>query len=114
MSGRINNVQIIQQGGVPAFAVIPYDEYLALTATTNEDEITFPNEVVEMNLKGDSLIKAWRKYKKMTQGDLAEKMGISQGAVSQLEKSESPHKSSIKSAAVAMGLRPEHLTESAL
>ncbi len=109
MIGHINNVQILQQGGVPAFAVIPYAEYLALTG--DSDSITFPNEIVEAQLKGETLIKAWRKYKKMTQTELAEKMGINQASVSQLEKSENPHQASIRSAAVAMGLRPEHLTD---
>ncbi|UKA12961.1 helix-turn-helix domain-containing protein [Photobacterium damselae] len=110
MNGRINNVQIIEQGGVPAFAVIPYDEYLALTKL-DDSEVFLPTEVVEMTLDGDSLIKAWRRYKKMSQVELAEKIGVSQAAIAQVEKADKPHKNTIKRIAAAMGLRPEHLIE---
>ena len=40
MSGH-TNVQIIEQNGKPAFAVIPYDEYLKLVP----EEETIPHEV---------------------------------------------------------------------
>jgi transcriptional regulator with XRE-family HTH domain len=49
-----------------------------------------------MNINGDSQVNAWCKYKKMMQAEFADKMGITQAVVSQLEQSSKPHKASIK------------------
>ena len=67
------NVQIIKVNDAPAFAVIPYEEYESmcrkLTVAENLDsKIKFPIEVTEMHaIKGYSLIKSWRIYRKKTQ-----------------------------------------------
>ncbi len=82
-----------------------------MSINSNDNEVFFPTEVVEMNLGGDSLIKAWRRYKKMSQAELAQKIGVTQGAIAQVEKSDKPHKNTVKKIAQAMGLTPEHLTE---
>ena len=50
-------------------------------------DVTFPIEVAEMHaVKKYSLIKAWRIFKKKTQKEMAQAMGITQGAFSQIEK----------------------------
>ncbi len=104
-------VQIIKHGGVPAFAVIPWKEYQALI---NEDDsdVWFPHEVVKANIRGDSLVKAWREYKGMTQAELATKAGIKQPALARMERPEAnPRKSSLIKLANAMELTVEQLIE---
>jgi len=82
----LTNIQIIEQNGKPAFAVIPYDEYLKLLP---DEDVTIPHEVVGLVVKkGMNLVKAWRAYLGMTQTEVAKKAGISQAALSQMEKSE--------------------------
>ena len=81
----LTNIQIIEQNGKPAFAVIPYDEYLKLLP---DEDVTIPHEVVRLVVKkGMNLVKAWRAYLGMTQTEVAKKAGISQAALSQMEKS---------------------------
>ncbi len=82
----LTDVQIIQQNGQPAFAVIPYDQYLQFLPP---EEPTIPHEVVGLIVKkGMNLVKAWRTYLGLTQAEVAQKAGISQAALSQMEKSE--------------------------
>ncbi len=111
MKGHTDNVQIIKQGGHPAFAVLPYNEYLELIGGDDDENVYIPHDVAEMVLTDEvSLITAWRKYLKMSQLELANKMGITQGAVAQMEKVDSkPHKKTIKNVARAMGILPEQL-----
>ncbi len=113
MKAHIDNVQIIEQGGHPAFAVLPYDDYLQLVGQKDKDnDIYFPHEVAMMVAIDEfSPIKAWRKYLKMSQVELANKMGITQGAVAQIESSNSkPQEKTLKNAAKAMGIMPEQLS----
>ncbi|WP_275098089.1 helix-turn-helix domain-containing protein [Sedimenticola hydrogenitrophicus] len=79
-------VQIINQDGRPAFAVVPYNQWLELTGQA-DDSVQFPHEVVGYQVEqGLSLIAAWRKYRRLTQADLAARLGISQPALAQIEK----------------------------
>ncbi len=104
------NVQIIKENNKPAFAVIPYSEFeqiqrkLAIVEE-KEKKASFPLDVAEMHtLKGYSLIKAWRIYKGKTQREMAGAMGITQGAFSQIEKSESNHAETLKKIAKILNL----------
>jgi DNA-binding XRE family transcriptional regulator len=109
-----NNIQIIEQDGKPAFAVIPWDEFQALLegVEPNESEVWFPNEVVKANVRGDSLVKAWREYKGLTQAELAAKAGIKQPALTRMEKPDAnPRKSSLTKLADAMDITVEQLLE---
>ena len=81
------DIQIISHSGKPAFAVVPYDQWLQLTGQTAE--VYFPHDVVGYQLQGYSLIAAWRKYKKLSQGQLADRLGISQSAMAQIESRDS-------------------------
>lgn len=85
----LTHVLIIEQGGHLAFAVIPYDDYIVLTREKIEDEI-FPHEVVsKMVDECMTIFQAWRTYKKITQAEVAERMGIPQPNVSRIESGKS-------------------------
>lgn len=106
----LTNIQIIEQNGKPAFAVIPYDEYLKLLP---DEDVTIPHEVVGLVVKkGMNLVKAWRAYLGMTQTEVAKKAGISQAALSQMEKSENKLRTAtLKKLARVMDLPVEQLKD---
>lgn len=109
-----NNVQIIEQGGKPAFAVIPWDDYQSLIegVVPDDSDLWFPHEEVKANVRGDSLVKAWREYLGMTQAELAAKAEIKQPALTRIEKIDAnPRKSTLIRLAEAMGLTVEQLIE---
>lgn len=112
MSEHTNNVQIINKDGKPAFAVIPYDEFLALTGQKAEEQ-TIPHEVVGLVIKNDcSLIQAWRRHLGISQKKLALMIGVTQPALSQMERSSNKLKqTTIDKLADAMGLQPEQLVD---
>jgi len=65
---RPTNIQIIEQGGIPAFAVIPYADFIAMFP--EKEDITIPHDVVGIIAKeGCNLLRAWRKYLRLTQKD---------------------------------------------
>ena len=103
------NYQVIEQNGNPAFAVIPFKDFLRLI----KPEPTIPHEVVGLVVKKDlSITRAWREYLKLTQKDAANKAGITQAALSQIEKKGStPHKATLLKLAKAYGIEPEQLEE---
>jgi len=106
----LTNVQFIEQSGKPVFAVIPYEEYLKLLPP---EEATIPHEVVGLVVKkGMNLVKAWRTYLRMTQAAVAKKAGISQAALSQMEKSENELRTAtLEKLATAMGLSVEQIKD---
>ena len=107
------DIQIIRQGGKPAFAVVPYDKWLEITGSDEDENIYIPHEVVGYQLKeGLSLIAAWRKHLKITQKELAAKTGMTQPAIAQTEKPGSKTQvKTLEKIAMAMGLDIEQLTE---
>lgn len=107
------DIQIIRQGGKPAFAVVPYDKWLEITGTGEDENIYIPHEVVGYQVKnGLSLIAAWRKHLKITQKELAAKTGMTQAAISQIEKSDSkPQEKTVQKIAKAMGINIEQLVD---
>lgn len=98
------NVQIIEHNGVPAFAVIPYGEYLKLVPPDDNDYI--PHEVVGLIVKkGYNTVKAWRVHLKLTQKEVAEKAGITQSALSQMESSDNEMRTAtLEKLAAALGV----------
>ncbi len=68
--------------------------------------------MVKANVRGDSLIKAWREYFKLTQAELAAKSGMKQPALARLESnSVSPRKTTLARLAEAMGIGVEQLID---
>lgn len=110
MNAHTNPQIITDDAGNPAFAVIPYAEYLELVDAADSDELTVPHEVVSASIDGDSMIKAWREYKGLTQQELADRLQISQPALAKLEKPDAnPRRSTLKKVAEALGIAVEQL-----
>lgn len=106
--------QIIEMNGKPAFAVVPFAQFekMAQQYSPDRSDVTFPHAVVKANIKGDSLIKAWREHLELTQQTLAKRLKISQPALAKLEKPDAnPRKSTLKKVAAALGLEVEQLEE---
>lgn len=86
MMSRHTNHTILEKDGVPAFVVVPYEEYLELLGE-QDDDLLLPHEVVVAHgVDGKSLVRAWREYKGLTQADVATRLGISQSAYAQMER----------------------------
>ena len=94
-------VQIIERDRRPEWAVLPYELYQQLLddsemlqdirdyedakkALLSEEEL-IPSNVTYAILDGDRPIKVWRKYRGMTQRELAEMAGITKAYLSQIE-----------------------------
>ncbi|MFQ1013484.1 helix-turn-helix domain-containing protein [Gilliamella apicola] len=108
----LTNIQIIKnEYGQPQFVVMPYAQYLELS---NDKEINMdkgvPSEVVNLVFDNNySPAQAWREYLKLSQIEVANKIGISQSAYSQYEKSQKLRKSTRVKIADALGINPELL-----
>ncbi len=109
MNERIN-YQVIEQDGKPVFAVLPYNEFMALLKKPDKD-IYFPDEVVRLHIvEGLSLPRAWREYKGLTQKQVAQKAGISQPALARMEQPvANMRKETLHKLARALDLLPEQL-----
>lgn len=95
------SVQIIEREGKPEWAVIPYRDYLRLLEeaemlqdirdydaakdAVERGEELIPSEVLYAILDGKNPIRVWRKYRGLTQQQLADAAGISKPYLSQIE-----------------------------
>lgn len=108
----LTNIQILKnENGTPQYVVIPYADYLMLTGTKPVNIDTgVPSEVVNMVFdRNYSPIKAWREYLGLSQIDVAKKIGVSQSAYSQYEKSANLRKATVAKIATALNIKPEQL-----
>jgi DNA-binding XRE family transcriptional regulator len=97
-----DNIQLIERDGKPEWAVLPYEEYLALleqaeeledirdfdaakAALENGEDELIPAEVVDALIDGENPVKVWREYRGLTQQQLADAAGISKPYLSQIE-----------------------------
>lgn len=97
------STQIIERGGKPEYAVLPYDEYLALLElaedvrdtedareamrelASGEDE-TIPAEIADRLISRDEHpLKVWREYRELTQEALGSVAGVGKSYISQIE-----------------------------
>jgi DNA-binding XRE family transcriptional regulator len=95
-------VKILESKGKPAFAVLPYDEYIALRELAEDaqdaaslarfakgyasgKEETVPVEVVDRLLVGDSLLGVWREFRGMTAAQVAAAVQITPAHISKIE-----------------------------
>lgn len=96
----MTRVQIIEQNGSPAFAVVPFDLWLKVRKTAedmedldlydeakrNDTGFRIPHSIVEKTVLGDEhLVKAWREHRGLTVETLATIAGISKAYLSQIE-----------------------------
>lgn len=126
------SVQLIKdEEGKAQFAVIPYKEYfrmrMAMLEYDNDDEkeweeipyesdiydnVILPGDVCDvMHKENVSLQAAWRLWRGLSQKEVAEKLGISQSAVSQLEALDSrPQKRTREKLAAIYGCTQEQIS----
>lgn len=105
----LTNVQFIKnQAGIPEYAIIPFNVFQALVSgnvKTKIEEPTIPHEVIKIiAYHGATPTQAWREYLNLTQAEVAEKMGISQAAYSQMETAKKNRKATLQKIAEAMGI----------
>ena len=97
----MSKVQYIPQDGEPLFAVVPIEDYKLLIAESAHDyddrtfreimkaidagEETFPDDFVGRLIETDSPLREWRKYRGMTQVELAAESGLTQAAIALIE-----------------------------
>lgn len=102
-------MQTIYRNGEPAFVVIPYDEFQRRFAGPPwiPDGALVPHEVLEVHVHQDvSLPRAWREYLGLTQDQVARAMGITQSALSQIErKGARPRRKTLERLRLALGLQ---------
>lgn len=103
----LTNIQIINGvDGNPAFVVIPYADYVS----AHPREQLVPNDVVGFMVReGLTAVAAWRRHLKLTQTQVAGKMGITQAAFAQQEAATRPRKATREKIAAAMGIPAELL-----
>lgn len=98
---------IIESNGKPAFVVLPYDEFVALTSKPRiPADDTIPHEVVERMVNNEwSLVHAWRDYLGLTQIEMATRLGVRQPSYARMEARDARLRgSTIERIAAAMGV----------
>ena len=96
------STQIIENNGVPEYAVVPIADYQALiekaemlddvaafdkaeaTLAAGEDELV-PSAIVDSLLANVNAVKVWREHRGMSQATLADTVGLSQAYIAQIE-----------------------------
>ncbi|MBO9329065.1 helix-turn-helix domain-containing protein [Achromobacter xylosoxidans] len=107
---------ILEADGKPAFVVLPYAEYMALTRPKSASVFadaripadgTIPHEVILLMTDNDwSIIRAWREYLGVTQIAMASRLGIRQPSYAAMEATGArPKKSTRERIATALGLQ---------
>ena len=113
MNARTTNAQIIKgPDGAPQYVVIPYDEYME-SQERPDSEVALPLEVVEFSLlEKKGLVRAWREYLKLTQEEVAKRMGVAQSTYAGFEQpGRKLRYSSRVRIAQALGVEPEQLKD---
>jgi len=106
--------QTIEYHGKPAFVLVPWEDFKRVRPLLEGDKACaagIPQAVVEAHvLNGVSMIRAWREHIGITQGELAERMKVSQAAIAKLEKPDAnPRGTTLKKMAEALGISPVQL-----
>ena len=97
----MKKIQVIRdEHDEPAFAVVPWAEYQALTASRGEDaaliaralaargDEAFPADVAKRLAKGDAALKVFREWRKLSQGELGSDADVAPNYISQIERGE--------------------------
>ena len=75
----------LKNEGSPTHAVLPLAQLLDLLKLV-KDEPTIPHEVVSNVVDGMPPIRAWREHKKLSQAEMAERLGVTQPTYQAKEK----------------------------
>lgn len=96
--------------GTPLYVLIPYESYVANRERPDE-AVTLPHEVVELAVVEDKgILRAWREHLRLTQADVAKRLGVSQSAYAQMERRKTGLRhASRQRLAAALGIEPEQL-----
>ena len=91
--------------------VVPYEEYLRLLPRDEDENV--PHEVVGLVIKkGMNLVKAWQTDLGLALREVAKHAGVSQAALSQMEKSANELRTAtLEKLARAMGISAEQLRD---
>jgi DNA-binding XRE family transcriptional regulator len=115
-------IQTIYQDGVPAFVVLPFADFarehpveaagIPRPSPRIPEGDAVPHQVVDLHIEHEmSYIRAWREYLGMTQAEVAEKAGMSQAALSQMEAGgKRLRRTTLEKLAKAMGLNVSQLS----
>jgi DNA-binding XRE family transcriptional regulator len=93
--------QIIVKNNIPVFIVLPYKEYEGLLDSLEDQEDieevqlfhtgskeTIPFELLQSITNGESAVRVFREFRKISQTTLAKQIGISRQYLCQIEKNE--------------------------
>jgi predicted transcriptional regulator len=107
MNKPIEFQTIRDKAGQPVFVVVPYAEFVKRFEKSGD---LIPDDVVKLAFDaGMTPAKAWRTHLKLTQREVADRMGTTQSAYAQLEGSNGRRKSSRERIAAALGIQPGQL-----
>lgn len=128
---NLNHRYINNEQGKPEFIILPIAEYEELLSNAipyddedesewedipvekgEDDSALIPHDVVSIMVDQDvSLLAAWRIYRNLSQQEVAERTGLTQSAISQMERAESkPQKKTREKLARIYQCSPEQLT----
>ncbi len=85
------------------------EDIAALRAFRDNPEETFPAHVINRIFAGESPIKVYREYRKMTQAELAKKAETSSAYISQMENGTDPGRKTLDKLAEALDVDPDML-----
>lgn len=117
---------ITDEKGIKKSVILPLEEYERLVSEADSDDRyesipyeagehddeTIPHDVVSIMVDEDvSLLAAWRIYRRMTQKEVAELLGVKQSAVSQFERVETPRKATLEKLAEIYDCRTGQLAD---
>lgn len=117
---------ITDEKGIKKSVILPLEEYERLVSSANKDDRyesipynagdydgeTIPHDVVSIMVDENvSLLTAWRLYRRLTQKEVAELLGVTQSAVSQFEKAIVPRTSTLEKLAEIYDCRIEQLSD---
>ncbi len=97
----------IHECSYPWIVVIPYDAYLAQQNKNGQDLI--PHDVISRSVDGATPVRAWREHLRLTQVEVAVRLGITQPAYAQQENSQRLRKTTREKIAAALGISANQL-----
>ncbi len=99
---------IVGDDGKPLFVVVPYEEFRRMCPDAAQGIV--PDSIVNRVFDaGLTPMAAWREHLRLTQDEVAARLGISQSAYAQMETGKRPRKATLNKVAQAMGLEVEQL-----